>query len=309
MAYPAYIQGVEEMLNGAVGIYGRVSQRAVSEFVLVVNNGLMHAYLQDGLDTYEVRYQSGGHLIVEVDSSRYPDSLPPMPAPQTHDGAVVQAEAIPQADMGDYIDVLGVYTPRAKNAVPYATIGETDVELRIEASILSANLGYANSGVTQRLRLVGMDEVNYDEIIPGQTDAAMWSYALYRLAFGYYETGGDSPSANYLLDARDFRDMYGADLVFMLTDLPYSYCGLGFIGGDPGDAAVGYSIEHWYCSGSTSYSVQHEMGHNMGACHDRANSSISIRAFHVMQIIHMVTSSLPDLFILLWRMLVQNVNE
>lgn len=279
VSYPAYIQGVEEMLNGAVGIYGRVSDGAVSEFVLVVNSGLMHAYLQDDVDTYEVRYQNGGHLIVEVDSSRYPDSLPPVPAPQTEmgAGAAIQADPLPQADTADYIDVLGVYTPAARDAVPYATIGETDVELRIQASILSANLGYENSGVTQRLRLVGMEEVDYTEIISGQTDASMWSFALYRLAFGYYNAGGDSPSANYLSDARYFRDAYGADLVFMLTDLPYSFCGMGFLGGDPGDEAVGYSIEHWYCSGSTSYTVQHELGHNMGACHDWANTDDYIK--------------------------------
>ncbi len=268
--YPAYIQGVDALLNGAVGIYGKVSEGAVSEFVLLVNKEVMHAYLQDGLNTYEVRYQNGGHLIVEVDSSRYPDSMPSAPAPDAD--AVAPAEAAPLADTGDDIDILAVYTPAARDAVG----GVSAIEARILASIESTNLGYANSGVIQRVRLAGMALVNYEEDVPGYdpndpADAqVIWSYALYRLAFGHYDT--DPVNANYLADARNFRDTNNADLVFMVTNLPYTYCGLGFLGGDPDDEAVGYSVEHWNCTGASSFTVQHEMGHNMGACHDRDNT-------------------------------------
>lgn len=267
VTYPAYVQGVEVMDSGAVGVYGRVSDGPVSEFVLVSQGGLMHAYLQDGIDTYEVRYQNGGHLIVEVDSSVYPESLPPLEGPALDAPEGVQADAQAAPDAGDVIDVLGLYTPRAKNVLG----GQAAAEAQIQASILSTNLGYANSGITQRVRLVGMEEVDYDEILAGKTEVEMWYYALSRLTFGGY--GTDPASSDYLYDARAYRDAYGADLVFMLTDLPYVACGLGWMGGDPGDAYLGYSVVHWSCSGSTAYSVQHEMGHNMGACHDRTNTS------------------------------------
>lgn len=266
VAYPAYVRGVEEMDNGAVGLYGVLSDNPVSEFVLVAQNGVVSAYLQDGINTYEIRYQNGGHVIVEVDSSVYPDSLPPLPVPEEVSGPMIQADAVAVPDSAAVIDVLGLYTPRARDAEG----GVDAIEARIEASIISANLGYANSGVTPRLRLVGIEEVVYDEIIPGMSDIEMWYYALSRLAFGRY--GTDLATANYLADARSYREAYGADMVFMITELPLAACGLGYLGGDAGDSEVAYSIVHRICSGSTAYSVQHEMGHNMGACHDRANT-------------------------------------
>lgn len=269
VSYPAYVRGVEEMFNGAVGVYGVLSDNPVSEFVLVAQNGIVHAYLQDGIDTYEIRYQDGGQVIVEVDASVYPESLPPLAGPGGASSVGIQADQVTAQDIGDVIDVLGVYTPRAKNAVG----GLDAIEARILASIDSANLGYANSGVAQRVRLVGMEEVNYDEILTGVSDIDMWYAALDRLTFGRYDT--DPSTANYLSDARAYREAYGADLVFMLTDLPYAACGIGWLGGHPGDSELGYSVVHWLCSGSAAYTVQHEMGHNMGACHDRDNTNDS----------------------------------
>ena len=169
---------------------------------------------------------------MEVDQSAYPDSLPPLTPPAPADAAAVQAAADPIAseDTAGYIDVLAVYTPAA---VSYLG-SKLAVETRIQQSILSANSGYAASGISQQLRLVGMEQVNYDEYVDDLPDTdpdrfkKRWYYALDRLTYG--QTTGDSTT--YLADARAYREQYSADLVFMLTDLPYIYCGLGWVAGD-----------------------------------------------------------------------------
>lgn len=267
VSYPAYVEQVIEMENGTLGMVGTVNDRPNNEFVIVFRDGVLQAYIQDGFAAYEVRYQEGGHLIVEVDSSTYPDALDPQAAGSPPDGAAPQDNPPAEGDSGSLIDVLAVYTPAARAAAG----GVPAMEVKIQQAILSTNTGYAESGVMQRVRLVGMEEVGYNEIIPGKTDAQMWYLALDRLTFGRGST--DPQTANYLADARYYRDEYGADLVFMITELPYVYCGLGWLAGGASADGYGYSVVHRNCAGTTAYSVQHEMGHNMGACHDHANTS------------------------------------
>ena len=249
VSYPAYVEQVIEMENGTLGMVGTVSDRPNNEFVIVFRDGVLQAYIQDGFAAYEVRYQEGGHLIVEVDSSTYPDALDPQAAGSPPDGAAPQDNPPAEGDSGSLIDVLAVYTSAARAAAG----GVPAMEVKIQQAILSTNTGYAESGVMQRVRLVGMEEVGYNEIIPGKTDAQMWYLALDRLTFGRGST--DPQTANYLADARYYRDEYGADLVFMITELPYVYCGLGWLAGGASADGYGYSVVHRNCAGTTAYSV------------------------------------------------------
>ncbi len=269
--YPAYVTQVFTLDHGSWGMTGTVSDSPYNEFVIVFREGVLQATIQDGPSAYEVRYQEGGHWIVEVDSSAYPDSLEPQAAGSffggQQGGIEPRENPPPAADSGAVIDVLAVYTPAAR----IASGGIVGIETKIQQAIVSTNQGYANSGVAQQVELVGMEEVSYSETIPGATDPDMWYIALNRLTSG--RDGADPPSANYLADARAYREEYGADLVFMVTDLPDLYCGLGWLAGSSSADAYGYSVVHRNCTGTTAYSVQHEMGHNMGACHDRNNTS------------------------------------
>jgi len=272
--YLATIETRQELSNESIGMTGILNSDQPNEFVLVLRHETLQAYLQDGPRYYEVRSNGAGTIVVEVDPEQYPESLEPeilLPGTSGQTAADDRSSTEqPQADPADQIDVLAVYTPAARSAVG----GTAAMQTRIEASILSTNQGYSASGVLQQVRLVGMEEVSYTETVPGVTDPyETWLYGLYRLTFGRY--GNDPADANYLAEARAFRDSLGADLVFMVTALPNSYCGLGWLGGDPGDANIGYSVVRYNCTGATSYTVQHEMGHNMGACHDRANNSSS----------------------------------
>jgi hypothetical protein len=128
-----------------------------------------------------------------------------------------------------------------------------------------------------------MEEVAYDEsanIVPdtasGETwNTAAWYYALDRLTDGRYR----DDTVTYLADARAYREQYGADLVFMVTDLPFIYCGLGWVAGDAADDEYGFSVVQVNCTGAGEFTPQHEMGHNMGACHDWANTSSTIEPY------------------------------
>ena len=271
--YQAKIDAVHPLANGSVGMTGHLDSPEISEFVLVASGDILHVMVQDGSRFYEVRYDGVGHVVAEVDPDLYTDPQAPDfveydgPAPQ--DTVEPAVEPPPQADSGPVIEVLAVYTAAAKAAAG----GQAAMESRIQASILSTNQGYAASGISQQVRLVGMEEVNYDETnVPAETDTLYsWYYALYRLTFGRY--GSDPSNANFLADARALRETYGADLVFMVASLPSGICGIGWLGGATNEDYLGYSVDKWNCTGSTSYTVQHELGHNMGGCHDRANNS------------------------------------
>jgi hypothetical protein len=273
VSYVADINSIEVMGGGSFGLVGQVNSEGYNELVMVVRGEMIQAYVQDGQKVYEIQYDGQGHTIYEVDSSAYPGYLHPPEQDQPLVENVQPDADLIAADSGDQIDVLAVYTPGARIALG----GTAAVETRIQQSILSTNTGYTNSGILQQVNLVGIEEVAYTEEIPGVTNADEWYAALNRLTFGYHSADpvNDPVSANYLADARNFREAYGADLVFMITALPYDYCGLGWVAGDSGAADYGFSVVHYNCTGTSAYSVQHEMGHNMGACHDRGNSSIT----------------------------------
>ena len=269
--YQAEIDAVHPLSGGSIGITGHLNSTEVNEFVLVTRGDILHVIIQDGDHYYEVRYDGLGHLVAEVDPEQYADpqeiDYVEYDGPELDDPDPTADESPTPADSADMIEVLAVYTAAAKAAVG----GQAAMETRIQASILSTNQGYAASGINQQVRLLGLEEGNYDETDVPAWDSTAWRYALYRLKDGRY--GTDPTDANYLADARAFRETYSADLVFMVASLPSGICGIGFLAGASNESSIGYSVDRYNCTGATSYTVQHELGHNMGACHDRGNTS------------------------------------
>jgi len=273
--YQAEIDAVHPLSGGSIGITGHLNSTEVNEFVLVTRGDILHVIIQDGGHYYEVRYDGLGHVVAEVDPDQYADpqaiDYVEYDGPELDEPGPTTDETPTPADSAEMIEVLAVYTAAAKAAVG----GQAAMETRIQASILSTNQGYAASGINQQVRLVGMEEVNYDETDVLAWDNTAWYYALERLTFGRYvgPLGDDPSDANYLADARAFRETYGADLVFMVASLPSGICGIGWLAGASNESSIGYSVDRYNCTGATSYTVQHELGHNMGACHDRDNTS------------------------------------
>ncbi len=231
---------------------GHFTSHPEDQFVLVEQDGKIVANVSTINGQYHIRDTiSGLEAVYQVDQNVYPDELPPI---QVDPAKLTSASSGPvrastTVDDGSIIDVMVVYTPKARDMVG----GDTQMQMRILLAIAETNQAYQNSQITQRLRLAGGAGflVSYTEVDMA-TD-------LTRL-----QTPGDG----FLDGVQAMRDAYYADLVSMWEDTVEA-CGLGYMNStlSSGFEIYGYSLVAWSCA-TGYYSFGHELGHNMGARHD-----------------------------------------
>jgi hypothetical protein len=147
------------------------------------------------------------------------------------------------------IDVMMLYT---KRAVSHYMMRPQDV---LELTFERINDSFRNSGIPNvSVRLVHSQEVDYDE---------QGSEEFVDL---YHMVDGDAP----FKDVYRLRDEKHADIVGLLVDDPRG-CGLSTrIAPDAEDA---YFVVHYACAAIT-VSVAHEIGHILGARHDRGTDPL-----------------------------------
>jgi hypothetical protein len=155
------------------------------------------------------------------------------------------------------IDIMVVYTPAAASY----NGGTSGMNAVINAAIASLNTAFENSGVDVRARLVHKAQVSYTESSSFNTD-------LTRL-----RTSGDG-----IMDqVHSWRTTYGADYVCLLRRGPASnVAGLAYVMSNVSSSFSTYAfsvVADNYATGN--YAFAHEIGHNLGCMHDRANSSSS----------------------------------
>jgi hypothetical protein len=149
------------------------------------------------------------------------------------------------------VDVLIVYTPAAKD---WAQTNEGGISSTIAAAMQRANLASSNSNLGITYNLVHSAEVTYTE--------AGSSTDLGRL---------QGTTDGYMDNVHDLRNQYAADLVAMLT-YTEDTGGLGYL------LQNRYGAENWGFSlsrvqqTSWTYTTVHEVGHNMGAHHHKAQN-------------------------------------
>lgn len=150
------------------------------------------------------------------------------------------------------IDVMALYT---REAEAYSW-GPDGIAAEIQAGIAATNISFEESGVDASLRLVHVGRVDYQE------DPDDLELDLNRLTF---EDG-------VLDEALDLRQEYGADLVFLVRGrFTGSSSGLAWVLDDAeGDPDRGFSVMDAR-EMNNRYLLQHELGHNLGAAHDREN--------------------------------------
>jgi hypothetical protein len=250
---------LEPTLRGGSVWHGRLLDVA-GEATIAVNDGVMAGTVFAEDRVYEILYAGDGeHEVREIEPAAFPSDdfdahLPQVePDPQAGDlDPLVEANVAP--DSASQVDVMVLWTPAATAAAG----GTTAMRSLVDLAVANTNQAYANSGVTQRIRLVHAAEISHTESSPN-TD-------LTRL------TG---TSDGYLDSVHSLRNTYGADVVTLVggTYAGSGYCGLGYLMNyvSTGFATNAFNIVDRSCAaGNLSYA--HEVGHNMGLHHDPANA-------------------------------------
>jgi len=236
--------------------FGQPANDREGSVILVANNGRLTGFVQGRAGVFDIVSLDGDErsAIREIDQSGYGPEEPPEqpPGPAGDGGAVNGAVAGPAlapllicGDL-DFIDVLVVYTADA-DAAPGDILGE------IQAGIDDANQSYENSGIVQRLRLVGAEEVDYVE----SGDTVLDRDRL------------RAPGDGFMDGVHARRDALGADLVSLWAESG-NWCGYAYIMNPVGVAFEdrGFNAVKRSCAVG-NHTFAHELGHNMSARHDR----------------------------------------
>jgi hypothetical protein len=248
----------ELMVNpsGSRAWTGHLEDVPYSQVNLVVKEGVMVGTIASPEGLYQVGYVGGSiHAVTEIDQAEFPPEMEPIPADVPLE-PLVGVPLAPMADDGSIIDVLVVYTDDARAGQG----GTTAIQNLIDQAVLETNQSYANSGVDQRVRLVHTEEVTYDE---ADFD---WGTTLGRL------TG---KTDGYIDHVHTLRDTYCADEVVLIVNATAGSCGIGWVMQSVSTSFEGhaFTVVSRHCA-TGNYSFAHEMGHNMGCAHDRANASV-----------------------------------
>ena len=225
------------------------------EAAFAVNGSVMAGTVFAGDRVFEIVYLGDGdHEVRELDPSAFPTDDPPIEHPDLS-GEALADDVVAAGDSASQIDVMVLWTPSAASAAG----GTAAIQSLIDLAVANTNTAYANSNVSQRLRLVYAAQISYTEG-NATTD-------LNRLT---------STSDGYLDQVHTLRNTHGADLVTLLGSgyVSSGTCGVGWLmtSNTTGFAGHGFSVVDRYCAAS-NLSYAHELGHNMGLHHDPANAS------------------------------------
>ena len=268
---------------GAEAAFGSIAQPGKPSLRLTVRDGAgwlveTHPAKLDGIANATTRTRRPDYHIVP--ESELPRRAAGIVAAEdvaaTSPGTSATTSMAATAVAATRVDLIIGYTPGFANA----NGGTSGATTRLNYLVDVANVAYGNSKVDAQVRLIKAIQVTY-------TDTNSNDTALEQLSG--YKSGSGPVTPNAAFDAlRAAREQYGADLVSLVRDFrdpEQDGCGLAWLLGGglqgigPGEGwdELAYSVigdgvdqgsdgKSYYCMDST---LAHEMGHNMGAAHDR----------------------------------------
>jgi sulfatase modifying factor 1 len=208
--------------------------------------------------------KDGTHAIEEIDQSQFPEN----PDMVFDDGPIEEPEVNASRSAGvkpESIDILMVFEKSLARSV--------DIELEAAAYIVRANQIYRRISDTEIadetpfFRLVGVRSVNYQQSESLSTDVR-------RLR---------KKQDLYLDEVHQWRDELGADLVSMIVpDVAKKVCGIAYVGpqhpNQKVNANTAFSVTAYECR--NGFTFTHELGHNLGATHDRSVAKLKEGQFN-----------------------------
>ena len=262
----ATVQRVEFRDAGRFTVAGRIDNTTMGYFIIVVEDDVAVGIIDAPTLGVQFKLRSGPdgvQRIERIDNRLFPNDeiLHDAANPPRGDGAAVDDaqtepafEAPPEGietsaclPLTPVFDVLIVFTALARNAAG----GWNAITAEALLSVETANVGYENSGINARIRLVARDQVAYAE-------GGDWGDHLDRL---------QDTNDGFMDVVHDWRDEFGADFVSLFVNEDGA-CGLGRCNSTSGTA---FSVVNWSCAAS-NFSFHHEIGHNQGCLHNRADS-------------------------------------
>lgn len=243
---------------------GRIVGKPASEVVLSFDQGTMHGHINLVDQLFGVEYSGTGglHFVIELNPANFAPcggalTPPAMTPPPTDSSGAAQVETPPFPPPPDVagnpiIDVMVVYTSAARSAA-----GGTQAMLNeVNTAINLTNQSYANTNVSQRVRLVYAAEVAYTETGDMHTD-------LNRLTY----TDG------FMDEVHTWRNQFKADMVALITQSA-QYCGLAWLMQNVSTSFEWLAFSVTLRSCINNHTFAHELGHNMGSQHNPEDASI-----------------------------------
>ncbi|WP_163335728.1 reprolysin-like metallopeptidase [Desulfopila sp. IMCC35008] len=250
------------LVTGKSGSFGRI-QTPETTYQLTVENG--QARLID-------LYAPGNVIVPKINDT----AIPPRPQQRPESQAATDTTAVPEppaVGLGEQItssttiDLMILYSAGMVQDYP----GDL-LQTRLNYLVTLTNEAYQRSNINAAVRLVHSQQVAFADSL--SNDAALTAI-----------TNGTAPFE----DTATLRTNHGADLVMILRSYQkdsHGGCGLTWVTGNNGDftgyAGYGYSAVsdgsdgNYYC---TDLTATHELGHNLGTTHDRANAGSASPAY------------------------------
>jgi len=268
--FDALIDRVTKDKMGSLTIRARLVGKPFSQALIITTGERTSVYIdvpeRDRFYQITCDRGSGDYRLYDIRRENLEYRLPlakPIPQPPASDEeSDRQPPETPQAGISDRspaknerdgntrIDVMVVYTPAARQWAA----GRGGIDNVIAAAMANVQLTADNSAVNVDFRLVHSAQVDYSES-RSDTD-------LERLTY---------PSDGYMDEVHAWRDDHGVDMVAILTDAT-DVGGIAWLvtdrSGSPGYAFSLTSVRQ----AATSYTLVHEMGHNMGLHHHKAQN-------------------------------------